>query len=105
MIRHSHLNDFIAPVPPGRSRSPKRIKSLIVALGSLNRLRCVRLKPTMLFSAAFPPLEVCGFEDALVPSMYIELKSVQSSLSESNRSRRSVPGSEEGVSHPVPTKY
>ena len=60
----------------------------------------------MLFSAAFPLPEVwCCFEDALVPSMYIELKSVQSSLSESNRSRRSVPGSEEGVSHPVPKIY
>ena len=32
----------------------------------------------------------------------MELKSVPSSLSESNRSRRSVPGSEEGVSHPAP---
>ena len=37
-----------------------------------------------------------------MPNMYMELKSVPSSLSESNRSRRSVPGSEEGVSHPAP---
>ena len=75
------------------------MKSLIVALGSLRRRRWVRLKPTILFSAAFETLDLEGI---LVPAMYIELKSDASSLSESNKSRRSVPGSEEGVSHPVP---
>ena len=57
-----YLNDFAALVPPGRSRSPRRIKSLIVALGSLRRRRCVFLKPRILFSTEFPPFEVFDFE-------------------------------------------
>ena len=51
----TYLNDFDRPpVPPGRSRSPRRIKSLMVELGSLRRRWCVRLKPIILSSAVLP---------------------------------------------------